>query len=409
MEHQTSSRRLWATVGSFLLVGVPGIMLGAPRLFGGEGLQIDPLVSVLIFGAGVVAGAILLSWAAEVAQLDVSASLAIAALALIAVLPEYIIEFVLARDAGSSFDPISGIITKEMDRVAANVTGSNRLLIGLGWSAVILIYWLKRRRVLDMRGTMGLEITMLTIATLITLLIFFMQQIHIILALGLIGLYIVYLWISSTRESEEPDLMGVPMAMGSLPTGKRRALVIFLFLYSAGVIIAAAEPFVHGLIETGTEFGIDEFTLIQWVAPLASESPEIIVAVLFSLRANPVAGLTALISSAVNQLTLLIGSIVVVFSGSAGEILSFPLNDRQGVEFLLTTMVSAFGLLLVAKRMISWKAGAILLILFIAHLPFLEPNQRLAFTLMYLGMGVALLIYDFSRRDFSRIRMLFRE
>ncbi len=408
MEEQTSSRRLWATVAIFLLLGIPAIILGAPHLWG-AGTHINPIVAVLIFGVGIVAGAFLLSWAAEVAQLDVSASLAIAVLALIAIMPEYVIEFVLASEAGASFDPVSGVVTVEMERVAANVTGANRLLIGLGWAAVILIYWLKRRRVLDMRGTMGLEVTMLTIATLLTLLIFFMQQVHMILAVGLILLYVAYLWISSTREAEEPDLIGVSMAMGSLPTARRRAMVIFLFMFSAGVIIAAAEPFVHGLIETGTEFGIDEFTLIQWIAPLASESPEIIIAVLFSLRANPVAGLTALISSEVNQLTLLIGSMVVVFSGSAGEILNFPLNERQSIEFLLTTAVSVFALLLVAKRVISWKAGAILLILFIAHLPFLDPNQRLIFALIYFGLSAALLLYDFWGRDFSRIRMLFKE
>ena len=77
-------------------------------------------------------GAFLLSWAAEVAELDVSASLAIAVLALIAVLPEYAIEAVLAWDAGSSFDTVTGGVTTETSRVAANVTGSNRLLIGLG-------------------------------------------------------------------------------------------------------------------------------------------------------------------------------------------------------------------------------------------------------------------------------------
>ena len=93
-----------------------------------------------MYGVGILAGAFLLSWAAEVAELDISASLAIAILALLTILPEYAIETVLAWEAGSSFDAQAREITAETQRVAANVTGANRLLIGLGWSVVILIY-----------------------------------------------------------------------------------------------------------------------------------------------------------------------------------------------------------------------------------------------------------------------------
>ena len=49
-----------------------------------------------LFGLAIVGSAFLLSWAAEVAQLDISAGLAIAILALIAVLPEYAVDFVFA-------------------------------------------------------------------------------------------------------------------------------------------------------------------------------------------------------------------------------------------------------------------------------------------------------------------------
>ena len=234
-----------------------------------SGSDVDPIAAVAVYGLGIVAGAFLLSWAAEVAELDVSASLAIAVLALIAILPEYAIEAVLAWDAGSSFDTATGAVTDETSRVAANVTGSNRLLIGLGWSAVILIYWLKRRQALDMRGELGLEIAMLAIATTATLLIFFMGMVHILVAGGLIVLYLAYLRLSSTRDVEEPHLIGAAALIGSLPVRWRRTMVVFLFLFAAGVILIAAEPFVESLVESGESFGIDEFILIQWIAPLA--------------------------------------------------------------------------------------------------------------------------------------------
>ena len=381
-----ANKRNLAWVFGLAALGLPAFVIR------GAGLHLDPVLTAVLLGLGVVGGAFLLSWAAEVAQLDVSAALAIAVLALIAVLPEYVIEAILAWRAGASFDPATGEVTGDMELVAANVTGANRLLIGLGWSAVILIFWLRRRRSLDLRGELNLEVAMLIVATLLTLVIFFTGQVHFILGIVLTVLYLFYLWVSSRQEVQPPHLIGPALMIGSLTPRRRRITVAVMGIYAAAVILAAAEPFVESLIETGGKVGIDEFILIQWVAPLASEAPEIIVAVLFSLRANPVAGLSTLVSAEVNQLTLLIGSMVIVFSISAGEVLNFPLIDRQLAEFILLTAVSTFGIVLLAKRVVSWPAGATLLVLFVAHLFFVEASERYMFAWIYFGIALALLI-----------------
>ncbi|MDP6454576.1 MAG: hypothetical protein QF898_14840 [SAR202 cluster bacterium] len=391
LESSSANGRIWITVALIALGAVPAAFL---RL---SGAHIDPILAAFVYGGGIVCGAFLLSWAAEVAEMDISGSLAIAILALIAVLPEYTIEAVLAWDAGASYNTETQVITDEMARAAANVTGANRLLIGLGWSLVILIFWIKRRENLDLRGQMNLELTMLIVATAIMGLIVAFDQVSIILAVALIGIYLAYLWISSTGDSEEPELIGVALVIGSLPVARRRAMVVLLFLYAAGVILLAAEPFVEGLIETGAEFGIDEFVLIQWIAPLASESPEIIVAVLFSLRSNPQAGLTTLVSSQVNQLTLLVGSITVIFSISAGEVLSFRLDERQSIEFLLTAAVSAFAVILIAPRLLGARVGLVLLGLFVVHLFFSDSNERLIFSYIYFGLAIFLIVIDRGR------------
>ena len=331
----------------------------------------DPVLGVLIFGLGIVGAAFLISWAAEAAQVDISASFAIAILALIAILPEYAVEAVLAWDAGQSYILGQGA-TIEMERVAANVTGANRLLIGLGWSSVILIFYVRKRTSLNLKGILNLEILMLIIANLVLILIVILGQIPITLGFGLIILYAIYLWLSSIKESGEPELVGPSLAIGQQRKTARRVIVIGLFFYSAFIIVLIAEPFVHALVESGRTLGIDEFILIQWLAPLASESPEIIIAILFTLRSNAVAGLTILISAEVNQLTLLVGSMVGIFSLSFGELTSFPLNDMQSVEFVLTAAVTFLGLIFLAPRIIGWKAGATLLILFVAHLFFTE-------------------------------------
>ena len=399
MTTEAVSQRSWVWILVFALAGVPAFILRF------SGAELDPVVTAIIYGLGIVGGAFLLSWAAEAAQLDVSASFAIAVLALIAILPEYAIEAVLAWDAGNSYDPATGVVTEEMQRVAANVTGSNRLLIGLGWSLVILIYWLKRRQVLDLRGHLSLEITMLIAATAMTFIVFFMGEVHLIVAAILIAMYIFYLWATSRQASEEPELMGPSLVIGSLPTRKRRSVVTALFVYAAAVILVAAEPFVDSLVETGQELGIDDFILIQWIAPLASESPEIIVAILFSLRANATAGITTLISAEVNQLTVLVGSMVIVFSASIGEPLSFLLDTRQSTEFFLTAAVSSLAIALIFPRRVWWGAGLILLVLFIVHLPFTSANEREIFAYIYLGLTVGLAVTYSYRHVAGRRRL----
>ncbi len=97
---ETGKRNSITWLGLLIAAGVPGMILRF------SGVELEPPVLALLYGLGIVGGAFLLSWAAEAAQLDVSASLAIAVLALIAILPEYAIEAALAWKAGASYDPV---------------------------------------------------------------------------------------------------------------------------------------------------------------------------------------------------------------------------------------------------------------------------------------------------------------
>src|SRR6266571_2092858 len=66
------------------------------------GIHPTPWVAALVYGLAVVGSAFLLAWAAEALQLDVSQGLALAVLALIAVLPEYAVDFVFTWKAGKN-------------------------------------------------------------------------------------------------------------------------------------------------------------------------------------------------------------------------------------------------------------------------------------------------------------------
>ncbi|MGH7409662.1 MAG: sodium:calcium antiporter, partial [Candidatus Methylomirabilis sp.] len=101
------------------------------------GIHLSPLWEVVGAGVAIFGAAFILSWAAEVAQVDIPQALALAFLALIAVLPEYAVDIYFAWSAGK--DPTY------IAYATANMTGANRLLIGLGWAVVVVTYWLKTR------------------------------------------------------------------------------------------------------------------------------------------------------------------------------------------------------------------------------------------------------------------------
>jgi cation:H+ antiporter len=174
-------------------------------------------------------------------------------------------------------------------------------------------------------------------------------------------------------------------------------MVLSLFAYAAFIILVSAEPFVDGLIETGKAAGINEFLLIQWLAPLASESPEIVVAVIFALRANPAAAITVLVSAELSQMTVLIGSMPAVFSLALGRAHAFPLDSQQVTEFMLTAALSLLAITLLARmRLYGWQAG-LLLAGFVGHLFFHDEEQRLVTSYILLGLTGTILLADRGR------------
>ncbi|CAM5726064.1 hypothetical protein MAUB1S_03876 [Mycolicibacterium aubagnense] len=259
------------------------------------GIHPNPVVSLLAFGAAVVAASFVLAWAAEAAQVDVSGGLAIAVLALIAVLPEYAVDLYYAYVAGHNAEYVQ--------YAAANMTGSNRLLMGVGWPVVVIVglYVAQKmsadqssKRLLVLEPGNRVELGFLLIAGLVAFIIPATGRIHLVLGVALLAWFGFYLYKLTRGEAEEPDLVGTAAALGALPDRARRIMVAALFLLSGAVILMCAEPFANSLIDAGAELGIDRFLLVQWLAPLASEAPEFIIATIFAARGKSTAAIATL-------------------------------------------------------------------------------------------------------------------
>ena len=276
---------------------------------------------------------------------------------------------------------------------------ANRLLVGLGWSVVILIYWFKQRKPVAAGEGVRLELAFLILGAVYSLSLFKKGSIALYDTVLLFPTYFLYLWLSGKSEKREPDLVGPSMVIASLGKSGRKWAYSGLLIYAAAVILLSAEPFVDSLIETGRLAQIDEFIMIQWIAPLASESPEMLIAIYFTVRGKPGAALTMLISSTVNQWTLLVGSLPVAYSLSFGAPASLPLDWRQQVEFLLTMSQTLFAVLLVSRKTISWPGASLLLGLFVAQLVSSNTEIRLAFSIAFLMGTAAFFVGDKERRQ----------
>ncbi len=411
-------RRQYTYVATSCAVTEPGVVLSRIHA------DLPDPVLALIFGLAIVGAAFLLSWAAEVAQLDISDGLAIAVLAFIAVLPEYAVDLVFALNGGEAYKEFGAACQSAAEAAAnresdcalalANMTGANRLLIGLGWTMVVFIAWrrLKKRGQrmdgVQLERTHAVELSFLSVATLYSLTLPLKDSITLIDSLILVSIFVAYMVRISKAPAEEPHLVGPAEAMGQLPQTQRRVTVVGLFLFAAIIILLCAEEFAHALVESGHSVGISEFFLVQWLAPLASEAPELLVAGLYAYRLNTNAALGTLVSSKVNQWTLLVGTLPIAFAIASASTDGLPIIARQREEVFLTAAQSFFAVVTLLNLTMTLREAALLFTLFWAQFfagavvpEDWHGKELVVFGLAYLALGLWGLIG--SRREVPRL------
>jgi cation:H+ antiporter len=305
------------------------------------------------------------------------------------------------------------------------MTGANRLLIGVGWSVVALITVrvMRRRasgsgvpaaRAVQLRPVQVVEVAFLAIASIYALTLALRPSLTWIDAVVLFAIFAAYLWRvrSASRpgdggedaehEDEDEDaseLFGPASRVAALSKAPRRGLTIFMLVAAATIIVLVAEPFADSLVETGSALHVDKFLLVQWVAPLASETPEFIAVILLAMKLQGASALGALISSKINQWTLLVGILPLVFAVSSGSLSGLPVDVEQREELLLTAAQSVFAIALILPGRLTSRGAWTLLTLFLAQflaawlLPAdLRGAERLWFSGAYLVLAVLLVV-----------------
>lgn len=360
-------RRFLAYLTIAILAAIPAIS------FRFSGAALSPILGAGVFGAAILAAGFMLSWGAEAAEERVSQGLMIAGLALVTVLPEYAVDIYLAFRAGQL--PGSDYV----HYAAANMTGANRLLVGFGWSLVVILHWIKSRsRSVSLRESNKVELFFLAVATAYGFIIVWKNSIGVIDFVLLLAIFAGYIWrvsrdasaaagaVDDNDDDEEQEEFepGPAAALEQLSVRAQWIWTAVLSIMAGAIIVVSAEPFAESILGSAGAIGIDRFLLIQWVAPLTGETPELVLAILFVLASKPGTALIALISDKINQWTLLVGALPIAMSLGAGRLVSLPLGARQHEEFFLTAAQSAFALSLLLQRRLSILGAVLLAALF---------------------------------------------
>ncbi len=402
----------WVGVNVYNVLVARDWIAGAP-------VHLATVPEVAVTGVAVLGASFLLAWGAETAEKDVPRAFAIAVLAILAVAPEYAVDALYAWTAGANAGTEAG--AEAANLAVANMTGANRILIGLGWAGIALFTVARAVKTRDRavtRGSTGLgdaveldrdiatEISFLFFATLWAFFVPLGGGIDALDTLVLVGIYAGYIFVIIRGDVEEHDeQVGVPRYLQGWSRPRRVSAVFTLFGYSGLMIFTAVEPFAHGLEQIGLNAGIPPFFMIQWIAPLASESPELVVVAVLVNKARSTAGFNALISSKLNQWTLLIGTLAVVYSVAAGGYGVLPFDGKQAAEIWITAAQSLFALAILCNFRISVGEALVLLVLFVSQvaiefamlrgllaLPIDSRELLLVYTAIYLVGGVGLFV-----------------
>lgn len=350
-----------------LLLAVALAAIVPAAVFRLVGWRPNPLVDTLVFGVAVLAAGFMLSWGAEAAEKRISQGLILAMVALVTVLPEYAVDMYYAYQAGRS--PASNYV----HYAAANMTGANRLLVGVAWPLMALLHWWhSRQRAIALAAVNLVEVGFLMLASLYAFVIVLRNRVGIADSAVLVLIFCAYLWVAGRSPKadgglDKDDEPGPAAALATLSPGRQWAWMGGLTLVAAAVIVASAEPFAESIVASGRLLKVDEFLLIQWLAPLASEAPAVVIAVLFVLSNRAAGGLTMMMSDKINQWTLLVGMLPLAMSVGAAELTQLPLDARQHEEFFLTAAQSLFAVSLLCRFRFGIASALVLAALFAAQ------------------------------------------
>ena len=299
----------------------------------------------------------------------------------------------------------------------ANFTGSIRLLVGLGWPLVYFVAAFFARRT-GKRGTwVHIEFDdehSIEVMGLLPPLAWF----AVIWWKGSLGLwdaailtlcyvaYLVAIMRIPPREGDVEELEDLPAVSRwalSFGPGRRAWAIAGIFVVGGAILVVSAHAFVESMLALALAAGIPAFVFVQWVAPFLSEFPEKLSAFNWARQISkaPMAVMN-LVSSTINQWSILSALIPVVYSISRGQPSAIVFDEHQRMEILLTILQSFLGWLLLVNLDLRMFEALILFVFWLVQ--FLVPSARGPMIGVYAGWcGLEILFIVLGRRRLKAI------
>ena len=358
-----------------------------------SGIQETSAYTVLWAAPAILLSALMIAWAAESAQYFVAQGFALAMLAWMQTLPEFAVEAVLAWH-------------QQTHLLLANLTGALRLLTGVGWPLIYLtasIFHRKRTmqplRRIELEQHHAVEVMALMLPLLYMPVVAIKGSLSIVDGVVLLVMYAVYLIVLSRLPSEDhetiEDLEKIPRAIVTAERSTRVLAITGLFLAGGALIYLSAEPFLASLLALSVVMGVPDFVFIQWIAPLVSEFPEMLSTLYWARR--PGLGsmsLMNMVSSNINQWTMLTAMLPVVYSISVGAPTAITFDAKQEAELWLTLGQAFMGLIFLINMELAWWEALALGLLFL--IPFADSRLAQPVTYLYAGWGVIEIVRMFT-------------
>jgi cation:H+ antiporter len=342
----------------------------------------------------VIASAMLIAWAAEAAQFLISQGMALAILAWLQTLPEFAVEAVIAWEAGK--DPTKTHL------MIANLTGSLRLLVGLGWPMIYFTAAVFHRRkhkkplkAIPLDREHSVEVIALGVPILYFLFVWYKGTLEWYDSIVLITIYVVYLFVLNKipPQSDEKieDLETIPRWILLQRRATRNAIITSLFVGGGLILYFVAHPFLESMLGLAVGLGVSSFVFVQWVAPFLSEFPEKLSAFYWARKITGASmALMNMVSSNINQWTMLAAMLPLVFAASYGEMAPIVFDAHQELEILLTISQSLLGMMLLSNMQFAWWEALAIFTLwaaqfaFSAHPTLADPIKQVI-TVIYFG------------------------
>jgi cation:H+ antiporter len=318
--------------------------------------------TILWAAPGILFAAMSIAWAAESSQFFIAQGFALAILAWMQTLPEFAVEAVLAKN-------------RQLPFLFAALTGALRLLTGLGWPMIYCAAAVVHRRregrplrQIRLEGEHSVQVVGLLVPLIYIGVILAKGSLNLFDAVVLTAIYAAYLALLGKIPPQEEegigDLERIPRAIVLSPRVRRITLIGGLFLAGGLLIYFSADPFLGSLFAISNRLGVPSFLFIQWVAPFVSEFPEGLSTFYWARTVHraPMA-LMNMVSSNINQWTLLVAMLPVVLSFAVGSVTSLPLDPQQKLEVLMTVGQQLVGMLFLVNMELAWWEAATLFVL----------------------------------------------